>query len=188
MCKAEDIENSKEFLAIEKIYSDIKENLKEIDKLLSSNPDPALVSFRSEYTDLSRRVLLISAANSFERHLCRFIPNIFCSSNTSVMHNFISKQALSRKYHTLFQWDNDNKKANSFYKLFGDDFKNEIRQKIDGQVILKTGEKNFIELGNERNYAVHNGVKLSDIDSVYELYRSSLTFYIFLCSILKEKC
>ena len=91
MCKAEDIKNSEEFLAIEKMYKEIKENLNEIDKLLPTNT--TLISFRNEYIDLSRRILLISAANSFERHLCRFIPNIFGNSDEDIIYHFISKQA-----------------------------------------------------------------------------------------------
>ena len=194
MCTTEEIKNSEEFLAIKRMYGDIKENLNEIDKLLPNNP--ALVSFRNEYIDLTRRILLISAANSFERHLCRFIPNIFCSSNHDIIYHFISKQALSRKYHTLFQWEQDktNKKANSFYSLFGDKFKNEIRQKIDSEenLKLKEGESDFITLGNERNQVAHKGVKFAeftrDIEGVYNLYNSSLTFYTFLCStLIKER-
>ena len=49
MCKAEDIKNSEEFLAIEKMYKEIKENLNEIDKLLPTNT--TLISFRNEYID-----------------------------------------------------------------------------------------------------------------------------------------
>lgn len=192
MCKSEDIKNSEEFLAIEKMYKEIKENLNEIDKLLPTNT--TLISFRNEYIDLSRRILLISAANSFERHLCRFIPNIFGNSDENIIYHFISKQALSRKYHTLFKWEQEteNKKANSFYSLFGGNFKNEIRGKIDSVQDLKKGENDFITLGNERNQIAHQGVKFADftrdIDGVYILYISSLEFYVFLCSTLKQKC
>lgn len=182
--------DSEEFNAINKIYDDYKENIKELNKLLHENY--YLTTLLNEYNDISRRILLISSANSFERHLTKFIPSVFSEKDNSILHNFLSKQALSRKYHTLFKWEQSttHKNCNTFYSLFGEDFKKEIRNKIEREDDLKKGENDFITLGNERNQITHKGVKFAeynrDMDSVFELYKSALQYYCFLCDEIKK--
>lgn len=172
------------FTSVDKMYKDYLLNMGDLHSIISSNPQ--LLSMRSEYTDLVRKVLVITAANAFERHLVEYLPLVFSKKDTLLFH-FLDKQALSRKYHTLFSWEKNN--ANSFYSLFGEGFKNIMAHELANSEELKMGEKNFLLLGNERNKIAHRGVKFAefdrDVESVYELYSSALKFYCFLCHQLK---
>ena len=179
------IDEYTEFLSINKMYNEYIENIKDIDNLIKNNFE--LLTIKNEYNDLIMKVLVVTAASSFERHLCSFLPDILSQGNIG-RYNFIKNQALTRKYHTLFSWDQRN--ANSFYSLFGDEFKKLMKEKISESAKLKQGETDFLLLGNERNYVAHEGVKFADYkrspESIYELYNSALYYYSELCNTLRE--
>lgn len=183
----EKIDECNEFLSIKKMYNEYIENIKDIDNLMKHNFE--LLTIKNEYNDLIIKVLVITAANSFEKYLCSFLSDILSQGNI-VRYHFINNQALMRKYHTLFSWDQKN--ANSFYSLFGDEFKKLMKEKISKSDKLKQGEQDFLLLGHERNYVAHRGVKFADYtrspESIYELYNSALYYYGELCCTLKENC
>ena len=182
-----DIANHEVFISVDKMYREYLSNVKDMAGIIAENP--MLLSMQNEYTDLTRKVLVITAANAFERHLVEFLPLVFAESDSLLFH-FLDKQALSRKYHTLFSWEKNN--ANSFYSLFGDSFKKIKCEELSCSEELKNGEKDFLTLGNERNKVAHRGVKFAefdrDVDGVYKLYSSALKFYCFFCKKLHDNC
>ncbi|CAM3736048.1 hypothetical protein ACLS0F_05500 [Avibacterium endocarditidis] len=179
------IKDNNYFTRIDKMYKEYQKNISDIDIHIIKLP--FLVSLKQDYIDVFRKVFVISVANSFERHLLECLPKIF-SSNNNILYNFINCQALSRKYHTLFSWEKNN--CNSFYMLFGENFCNCMKEKINKFSKLKNGERSFLSLGKERNIVVHKGVKFSDydrdIEEIYRDYKEALHYYSFLIMKIDE--
>ena len=71
---------------------------------------------------LAAKSLLLAAASHFERQLCDGIETAAAETGAGApIVNFISKQALKRKFHTLFDWEKTN--INNFLGLFGPEVK-----------------------------------------------------------------
>lgn len=101
-----------------------------------------------------RKAILLASASYFEKRVCELITD-YARSHVSDerLICFINNKALSRQYHTFFNWDAKN--CNNFLGLFGDDFKREFASKISANPLLEVAIKNFIEIGGERNRMVH---------------------------------
>lgn len=114
--------------------------------------------------------------------------SLMLSGENPLAFSFLQKQALERKYHTLFGWRDKN--ANSFFGLFGEEFKSHITGIIKEDPQYQQEQKDFLELGNLRNMIVHEGIHSyslqRDINSVYQLFENSLNFSIFFCKTLCE--
>ena len=136
------------------------------------------VSFLNEYTEQFSKVLLLATASYFEDKVVSIIPEFLNPANCSLTENFISKKGLKRQYHTLFDWKSNN--ANTFFGLFGDDFKSFMRDKVNGDQKLKASIKSFIELGGLRNRLVHNNYAQFQLDKtvneIFEEFKGSSYF------------
>jgi hypothetical protein len=101
-----------------------------------------------------RKSLVLASASYFEHEITKQILEYTRSQTTNCkIISFLSNKALSRQYHTFFQWDGKN--VNSFLGLFGEDFKGSFQAKIKNSATLEASLKKFLELGNERNRLVH---------------------------------
>ena len=88
------------------------------------------ISWRSVADENFRKVLLVAATSHFERSITEVVVN-FVEQVTSKDHLikwFVQNKAVSRQYHTWFDWEKKN--ANKFFGLFGDSFKNHISEKV----------------------------------------------------------
>lgn len=176
-----DIKDDHEFKTIERMHNEYVADRKIFEVKLNEITD--LASFYSSYNNFFTKIFTIACANAFERHLCRVIPTILSQKDcNSVLFNFLSKQAFERKYHSLFSWKDKN--ANSFYGLFGENFKNDFRNFLDNSD-FKQGEKDFLLLGYYRNQIVHQGFDLFSLNKnqneIWELYQSALFYYAKMC-------
>lgn len=147
------------------------------------------ISFASYIDEVYKKVLLLSAASYFESVISKTVIN-FAKDSTSIDHRvavLVEKKAISRQYHTLFQWDSKN--TNSFWGLFGEETKNSARKTINASEELRQAEKDFLELGQERNLLVHEnfseyGVN-NTVDEIYKKYKSACKFIAFIPEVLK---
>jgi len=148
-----------------------------------------LVSYLKEEDEISfqvsadanfRKALLLAAASYFERRICDDIITFAkeTSSDNERLVEFIKNKAISRQYHTFFNWESPN--ANAFFGLFGESFKTLMTEEVENDGKLRESIKAFIELGRERNRLVHQDFGTFSLekttDEIYELYRTALSF------------
>jgi hypothetical protein len=91
-------------------------------------------------------------------------------------------KAVSRLYHTYFQWDKKN--ANSFFGLFGEPFLAACKERVRSDSELEGAIRAFLELGNARNEMVHENFALFSMnktaEEVFALYSRARAFVDFL--------
>ncbi|KXK18131.1 MAG: hypothetical protein UZ08_BCD001002025 [Candidatus Parvibacillus calidus] len=138
------------------------------------------LTFYNEAENNFRKTILLSAASYFEKEISETVIDFAKShsSNDDLVVSIIKQKAVSRQYHTYFGWDKAN--ANSFFSLFGEDFKNRMIQKVKADNKLDESIKAFLEIGNERNKMVHQNFAEIIIDKtaeeIYKLYQTALYF------------
>jgi hypothetical protein len=101
------------------------------------------------------------------------------------------------QYHTYFAWgekgnpDKPGKNANTFFALFGDEFKVTAENEINASSTLNTAVKAFLEIGHLRNILVHSNFAAYNLDNktadeIYKLYMTSLPFIEYIKRKLSE--
>ena len=142
------------------------------------------ISFRNTLNDNFRKTLLLCAASHFEFRVTSDVV-LFCeeaSNGNSLIPSLVRNKAVSRQYHTWFDWDARN--ANAFYKIFGEDFKSHMSALMDNDPNLARSVTDFLEIGRERNRLVHQDYgsffleKLAE--EIFALYASALFFVEFI--------
>lgn len=132
--------------------------------------------------------MLLSAASYFEKEISETIIEFAKShsDNNELIVSIIKVKAVKRQYHTYFDWEKASN-ANSFFSLFGDDFKNKMTKRVKDEPELEKSIKAFLELGQERNKLVHQNFAEIVLDKtaeeIYKLYQTSL---LFIDTIKKE--
>ena len=112
-------------------------------------------SDQSAFEAIASKSLLLASASYFERQVCGAIERAARDAGTcDLMVNFISKQALERKYHVMFDWDKRN--INKFLSLFGPDYKTKMESEIKESEVLSKAMNDFIFINSQRNLLVHN--------------------------------
>jgi hypothetical protein len=138
------------------------------------------LSLRSYADETFRKALLLAAASHFERVVTECIETFVAEvSNRHVgVCAFVKNKALSRQYHTLFDWDAEN--ASKFFGLFGDTFRTAMRDRMKNDEEFSDSVKAFLELGRERNRLVHQDFATFTLEKtaneIYEAYRRAATF------------
>ena len=158
--------------------------------LLSVLDDAGEVSLRSVADETFRKSLLLVAASYFER---RMTESVLTFVEEVTNHNMpvtalVRNTAVSRQYHTWFQWEKAN--ANSFYSLFGNDFRDFMKQKIRDDEQLDDAVRAFLELGRERNRLVHQDFGAFALEKtteeIHALYSRAVHFVETMPSVLRE--
>jgi hypothetical protein len=138
------------------------------------------LTFYSEAENNFRKTILLSSASFFEKEISETVIQFAEShtNNNQLIISLIKQKAISRQYHTYFNWDSAN--ANTFFGLFGDEFKIKMIKKVKEDDDLDKAIKAFIEIGRERNKMVHQNFAEIIIDKtateIYNLYQNSLYF------------
>jgi RiboL-PSP-HEPN len=150
------------------------------------------LTFYSEAENSFRKTILLSSASFFEKEITDTVIKFAEShtGNNKLVVSIIRQKVVSRQYHTYFDWNSSN--ANTFFGLFGDEFKNKMSQKVKDDEKLDKAIKAFIEIGRERNKMVHQNfaeiVIDKTADEIYKLYQSSLYFIqIVKRELIKEE-
>lgn len=160
---------------------------------LNDHSQPSLSSDVNKYF---KKIIVLSSASYFEHRiqdiLIRYISSV-TSDNKNII-NFFKKKAIGMQYHTYFSWgekgnpEKPGKNANTFFSLFGDEFRKEAEQKIASSQELENSMRAFIEIGHLRNILVHSNFAAYNLDNkttdeVVQLYRTALPFVDFIDNI-----
>ena len=161
------------------------------------------ISLLSDLNKNFRKVLLLSAGSYFEHKVTSILSDFARSkSNDDRIVNFLEKQAISGKYHQLFDWgkkdkpDEPGKSANTFFKLFGENFKAQIDTEIkvvstdtpeekENREKIKSSMEAFIEIGHLRNILVHSNFAdynydQKTTDEIFQLFQKAEPFIEYL--------
>lgn len=154
-------------------------------KTLSSLADSVKATDLSAYSfinDIGAKTLLIAAAGELEVRLCAALLSGFKKYQVPAHFlEFVSSQALERKFHQLFDWKTPN--SNKFLSLFGEEKKKELRALIE-KLEQKQSETDFMYVGKMRNEVVHEGLVKASIpntkEEIYEKYLSAVKYVQFI--------
>lgn len=126
----------------------------------------------------------MSAASAFESDIKRLIE-AFCdrvSEGSQELISLVRLKILDRQYHTLFSWDQKN--ADTFFRLFGDSFRDLAQEDVERDEQLKKGIESFLEVGRLRNELIHNDYATflfhETTNEVINLYREGRVFTDYL--------
>jgi hypothetical protein len=150
------------------------------------------ISLKSSASESFRKSLLLAVASYFESVVQDAIREIVevNLANARPLYEFVKNKAMARQYHTFFNWDARN--ANSFFGLFGGDFKDFMIAKVKDDSALEAGIKAFLQLGESRNELVHENFATFVLDKtaeeIYELYKKALRFVETFPLSLSEFC
>jgi hypothetical protein len=139
------------------------------------------ITFFIEAENNFRKNILLSSASYFENEISETVIEFAKShsDNNELVISLIKQKAVSRQYHTYFDWDKATN-ANKFFSLFGEDFKNKMIKKVKEDSNLYKSIKSFLEIGQERNKMVHQNfaeiVIDKTTDEIYKLYQESIYF------------
>ncbi len=133
------------------IVESLYQEASDLDAFLMSKNE---LSLRISVDAHLRKTILLASASYFERQICDLIIEyVRVRTTDEKVVSFVNGKAVSRQYHTYFQWDVRN--CNSFLGLFGPEFKKEFTARIAGNPQLEEAIIFFIEIGRERNRMVH---------------------------------
>lgn len=128
--------------------------------------------------DHARKALLLSVASHFEHRLTGCLKQLCMMAKNPLLTEFAINKAVSRQYHALFQWKEKN--LNSFFGLFGSEFRQRMTASVKTDLKLDQSIKAFLELGNLRNQLVHQDYATFPLektsDEIYQLYLDALYF------------
>lgn len=163
---------------IESQYKDAKE-------LYDYLMDKGEISFATYINNVYKKVLVLSVASFFERFIGDCILDFarVSSSKDYRVVKLVENKVIERQYHTLFDWKAKN--TNTFWRLFGDDTKIKVRNKIKEDEALQKAELDFIEIGELRNLLVHENFAEYDVNLTLEDIYSKYTSACFFVSQIK---
>src|SRR5260370_4016942 len=136
------------------------------------------LSFANSVQNILPKVLLLATASHLEFELQNLILQYFreITDNRGHAVSFVEKKAILRQYHTLFSWDTGN--ANSFFALFGSDFKVAMTSLSQTDAEFDRSVKDFVVIGALRNKLVHQNYAAftmeNTADEIWRLYESAL--------------
>jgi hypothetical protein len=170
---------------IDRVYGDNQTLLKFLE-------DQGEISLKSNASESFRKGLLLSVASYFESVVQDAIRAAIEANLTDAkpLAEFVKNKALERQYHTYFNWRARN--ANSFFGLFGGDFKDFMLAKVKADNTLEDGIVAFLEIGEARNELVHENFATFALDKtadeIYALYGKAVSFVERFAAFLSEFC
>lgn len=164
---------------------------------LNENSQPSLSSDVNKYF---KKIIVLSAASYFEHRVQEILVDFITKETNNHMPalNFFKKKAIGMQYHTYFHWGEKGdpkkpgKNANTFFALFGEDFKICAEEKVKQSEYLTVAMKAFLEIGHLRNILVHSNFAAYSFDNktteeVITLYKDSMPFISFVEDLLLTK-
>lgn len=170
---------------------DIVENLfascKDLESFLMKTGEISLKVYADENL---RKNLLLASASFFEKEITNLVTDFTSavSGNNPRIVSFVQKKAISRQYHTYFDWNKKN--CNAFLALFGDEFKESFNEVILAENDVSAGAEAFMEIGSERNRMVHQDFGQYSLEKtteeIIDLHRKAVVFVSRLKLCLME--
>lgn len=149
------------------------------------------VSFANSVESILPKVLLLATASHLEHELQNLILDYFrdVTGNSDCAVSFVERKAVTRQYHTYFSWESGN--ANSFFALFGANFKSMMTEMLRTDDGLADAVKSFVTIGSLRNQLVHQNYAAFTMENtaeeIWRMYESALRFIDRLPGLLKPE-
>jgi hypothetical protein len=148
------------------------------------------VSFRNTLNENFRKTLLLCAASHFEFRITADVV-AFCAEvagGNPMIPALVKNKAVSRQYHTWFDWNASN--ANTFFNMFGDDFKSHMIEVLKTDRNMAKSISDFLEIGRERNRLVHQDYGSffleKSAEEIFGSYVSGMVFVDFVPMALRD--
>ena len=138
------------------------------------------ISLSSALDSNSSKAVLMAAASYFERRLTDDLLNLCreLAGQNPLLPEIVKNKAIARQYHTWFSWDKRN--ANTFFIMFGTQFKDYMDKRIKSDEGLDRSIVDFLEIGRERNRLVHENFATFEltktVEEIHTSYLSALNF------------
>lgn len=138
------------------------------------------------------KTLLLASASYFENSITSDLKGFTAkhSQNNLLLTQFLENKAICRQYHQFFNWEAKN--ANQFFGLFGEEFKNYMKDKIKKDSDLQESIEAFMEIGSARNRLVHQNFASftleKTIHEVYKTHQKAVNFVTQLNSFMDDFC
>ncbi len=148
------------------------------------------LSLRSTLDDLFRKSILMAAASYFEHRVSKSVYQFSQdrAQADTLLPSLIRNRVISRQYHSWFDWDRNN--ANTFFSMFGDDFKAYMNALLENYESLGGSIRAFIEIGRDRNRLAHQDYASFTLektaDEIFRLYQVALPFVELIPHALVE--
>jgi hypothetical protein len=169
--------------AVDRLFAETTAVIQRLDSL----NEPSL---QVAANDNFRKSLLLAAASYFESAICTLIMEYVkeVTGGATLVEEFVRARAVSRHYHTMFNWEGNN--ANQFFACFGQGFRSLMVKRVNDSDELADSVRAFLEIGNERNRLVHQDYASFPLektsDEIYNQYRKALVFVEDLKLALRE--
>jgi hypothetical protein len=173
------------------------EEYRSIVSFLNESSQPSLASDVNKYF---KKVIALSAASFFEHKIQEILLEFVAreTNNNPKIVSFFKKKAIGMQYHTYFVWgekdnpDNPGKNANSFFSLFGQDFRKQVESEIKADVELGKIIKSFLEIGHLRNILIHSNFAAYNLENktteeIFSSFILGLPFIEYLREKLKQQ-
>ena len=141
-----------------------------------------------------RMSIIIAVASYCETRLTATMKKIYEErTGSTILSEFVHKQALDKKFHTLFDWktkDNYAKGAHRFYSMFGKNFADHIKKQSENDQEFKMSQKAFVEIGALRNELAHKGSITSSytVADALNLFEKAKVFFVKFFEQLEPQC
>jgi hypothetical protein len=152
--------------------------------------DKGEISLLSFAENAFRKYLLLAAASYFEDLVKQIVLDVVRheAGRASPLIPLIRKKIIEREYHKLFDWNASN--ANQFFGLWGEEFRERMKNHHMADQGLSEGIRAFMELGRLRNQLVHGNFAVFEIEKtpgeIYDIYRKAIVFLCELPIALRE--
>ena len=146
--------------------------------------DQGEISLKVDADRRFTKILILACASYFEDEVIKIIESYVKTKtgNNEAIVSLLKKKALSRQYHTLFDWDRKN--ANRLFSFFGEESKNIHLEDLKSEKDLQVYEEDFMFLGRLRNTLVHTNFAIVSIDETYEevyaKYNNAVKFVLYI--------
>lgn len=158
-------------------------------KEISEHLRTELPSLAVTAAEIFSKYLLLASASYFEdRVKTILLDHVRESSGDERLVEFVRNTVTARGYHTLFDWSSPN--ANQFWRLFGESFRDRMRERVRQDAKLDDAIKAFLGLTHDRNRLVHGDIGAFTFEKtsreIYDAYEQALEFVESLPGILRE--
>jgi hypothetical protein len=158
---------------VDRLYSEFQQLVEHLNKAV----EPSLCSTAEDNFSKS---LLLAAASYFEDRLSGDLLSFVdeASSRNELVREFVRSRAISRQYHSLFDWETRN--ANKFFSCFGTSFSAFMKAEVKSDENLAGSIRAFMEIGSERNRLVHQNFGTFTLEKtaeeIFALYQTAVGF------------
>ena len=167
----------------------ISERIDDANKIRQGLLSSSELSLAVTFEGMMQKYFALSVSSSFEHRIVKAILRYaeFHSDEKRYNFNLIRAKAVKRQYHTYFNWEQKN--ANSFFSLFGQECRETYINEKKRSEDLRSGEVSFLELGYLRNQLVHGDFVTYPfpltLDEIKSKYDSANVLVRYIETILK---